>query len=109
MGSIEINGVEHVQIDSIELDGSEDITERLTRAKETLQAKQAQRQQVEQDRELKAYIEKYYGKELKDVAAFTKLCKTMNLTADDDKEILTLYKKLPKAAKKSTLSRFFKL
>ena len=109
MENIEIDSVEYVPIDSVELDGSEDITERLTRAKETLQAKQVQRQSVLDERELTAHINKYYGRELKDVGAFIQLTKIKGLTIDDTAEILTLFKSLPKAAKKSTLSRFLKL
>lgn len=109
MGSIEIDSVEYIPIDSVELDGSEDITERLNRAKEELQTKQAQRQQVENERELKAHVEKHYGKELKDVGAFITLCKVKKLTTDDDKAILNLFKNLPKSSKKNALSRFLKL
>lgn len=109
MTNIEINGVEQVQIDSIELDGSEDIKERMTRAKETLQAKKVQRQSVLDNRELTAHINKYYSKDLKDVGAFIQLCKIKGLKTADTAEILTLFKSLPKAAKKSTLSRFLKL
>lgn len=108
---INIDGVEYVPIDSIELDGStEDIQERLSRAKDELNSKKQKRQQVENDRKLADHINKHYANSLKNVAAFTQLCKTKNLTADDDsKEILNLYKSLPKAARKGALSRFFKL
>lgn len=110
MGSIEINGVEHVPIDSIELDGSEDITERLNRAKEELHSKRADRQQVENDRKLADHINKHYGKDLKDVGAFITLCKVKNLTAEhNNKDILELFKRLPKSSKKKALSRFLKL
>ena len=109
MGSIEIDGVEYIPISSIELDGSEDIKERLSRAKEELHSKRAERQQVENERELKAHINKYYGRELKDIGAFITLCKVKKLTADDDKAILNLFKNLPKSSKKNALSRFLKL
>lgn len=110
MGSIEIDGVEYIPIDSVELDdGSEDIQERMTRAKEELQTKQAQRQAIENERELTAHINKYYGRELKDVGAFISLCKVKKLTADDDKAILNLFKNLPKSSRKNALSRFLKL
>lgn len=107
---INIDGVEYIPIDSVELDGgTEDIQERMTRAKETLQAKQKQRQAVENDRKLADHINKHYGRELKDVAAFIALCKVKKLTADDDKAILNLFKNLPKSSKKNALSRFLKL
>lgn len=106
---INIDGVEYVPIDSIELDGSEDIQERLSRAKDELNSKKQNRKQVEQERELKAYIEKYYGKDLKDVGAFIQLCKIKGLKTADTAEILTLFKSLPKAARKGALSRFLKL
>ncbi|WP_026859528.1 hypothetical protein [Jeotgalicoccus psychrophilus] len=104
-----INDVEHIPISSIELDGSEDITERLNRAKEELQTKQVQRQSVLDNRELTAHIKRFYGKDLKDVGAFITLCKVKKLTADDDKAILNLFKNLPKSSRKSALSRFLKL
>lgn len=104
-----IGGVEYLPIDSVELDGSEDIKERLSRAKESLHSKRAERLQVENERELTAHINKYYGKDLKDIGAFIALCKVKKLMADDDKAILNLFKNLPKSSKKNALSRFLKL
>lgn len=106
---INIDGVEYVPIDSIELDGSEDIKERMTRAKETLQAKTEQRQSVLDERELTAHINKYYGRELKDIEAFIQLIKIKGLTNADDKEIQKVFTALPKSSKKNALSRFLKL
>ena len=110
MTNIEINGVEHVPLSSLDSDGShEELKERLTRATEQLHAKQAQRQTVENERALTAHINKHFSRELKDVDSFIELCKAKKLTVDDDDKILKLYKSLPKSAKKNTLSRFLKL
>lgn len=110
MGTQNIDVVEYIPIDSIELDGStEDIQERLSRAIDELNTKQAQRQAVENERELTAHINKYYGRELKDVGAFITLCKVKKLTADDDQAIKKLFMSLPKSSKKNALSRFLKL
>lgn len=105
-----INGDEYIPINSIELDGNaEDVQERLSRAIDELNTKQAQRQQIENDRSLTSHIHKHFSRELKDVDSFISLCKAKKLMADDDDKILKLYKSLPKSAKKSTLSRFLKL
>lgn len=105
-----IDGVDYIPIDSVELDGSEDISELLRRALDELDSKQAERQAVENERELKAHVEKHYGKDLKDVGAFITLCKVKNLTAEhNNKDILELFKRLPKSSKKKALSRFLKL
>lgn len=111
MENIEIDGVKHVPINSLDQAGNyEQLSERLTRAKETLETKQNERKAVENERELTAHINKYYGKELKDVDRFIELCKAKKLTAEhNSKDILELFKRLPKAARKSTLSRFLKL
>lgn len=108
--NIEIDGVDYIPISSIELDGNaEDVQERLNRAKETLQAKQVQRKSVLDNRELTAHINKYYGKDLKDVEAFIQLTKIKGLTIADDQAIQKLFSALPKSSKKNALSRFLKL
>lgn len=109
MTNIEIDGVEHIPLSSLDIDGShEELKERLTRAKETLETKQNERKAVENERALKAHINKHFSRELKDVDSFIELCKAKNLTADDDDKILKLYKSLPKSAKKNALERFLK-
>ena len=109
MDNIEIDGVEHVPINSLDIDSNhEELKERLTRATEQLHAKQAQRQTVENERALTAHINKHFSRELKDVDSFIELCKAKKLTADDDDKILKLYKSLPKSAKKNALERFLK-
>lgn len=109
MTNIEINGVEHVPLSSLDFDGShEQLKERLTRAKETLETKQNERKAVENERALTSHINKHFLRELKDVDSFIELCKAKKLTADDDDKILKLYKSLPKSAKKNALERFLK-
>lgn len=109
MKNIEIDGVEHVPLSSLDFDGNhEQLKERLTRATEQLHAKQLQRQEIENERALTSHINKHFSRELKDVDSFIELCKAKKLTADDDDKILKLYKSLPKSAKKNALERFLK-
>ena len=109
MKNIEIDGVEHIPLSSLDSDGShEELKERLTRAKETLETKQNERKEIENNRALTAHINKHFSRDLKDVDSFIALCKAKKLTADDDDQILKLYKSLPKSAKKGTLERFLK-
>ena len=109
MKNIEIDGVEHVPLSSLDIDGShEQLSERLRRATEQLHAKQAERQAVENERALTSHIYKHFSRELKDVDSFIALCKAKNLTVDDDDKILKLFKSLPKSAKKGALERFLK-
>ena len=109
MTNIEINGVEHVPINSLDQAGNyEQLSERLTRAREQLESKQNERKAVENERALTAHINKHFSRELKDVDSFITLCKVKKLTADDDDKILKLYKSLPKSAKKNALERFLK-
>lgn len=108
--NIELDGVEFVPIDSVELDEkAENVGERLSRTLAEFEGRKTNRQSVLDERELTAHINKHYGRELKDVGAFIQLCKIKGLKTADTAEILTLFKSLPKAAKKSTLSRFLKL
>ena len=109
MTNIEINGVEHVPVSSLDFDGNhEQLKERLTRAKETLETKQNERKEIENNRALTAHIHKHFSRELKDVDSFIELCRAKKLTSDDDDQILKLYKSLPKSAKKKALERFLK-
>lgn len=109
MENIEIDGVKHVPINSLDQAGNyEQLSERLTRAKETLETKQNERKAVENNRTLTSHIHKHFSRELKDVDSFISLCKAKKLTADDDDKILKLYKSLPKSAKKNALERFLK-
>lgn len=107
--TIEIDGIEHVPIDGIEIsEDHTDLKERLTRATEELDIKQAERDKIENERALTAHISTHYARDLRNPQAFVNLCMAKKLTADDDEQILRLFKSLPKVAKKSWINRFIK-
>ena len=109
MKNIEIDGVEHGPLSSLDFDGShEELKERLTRAKEQLENKQNERKEIENNRALTLHINKHFSRELKNVDSFIELCKAKRLTADDDDQILKLYKSLPRSSKRNSLERFLK-
>lgn len=109
MKEIEVDGVEYVPLDTLKSDDLEHLRERLTRATEQLEKSRLERQTVENDKALKSHVKRHFGNDLKDVDAFIELCKAKQLTADNDKEILTLFKKaVPKSAKKSVIDKFLR-
>lgn len=108
-----IDGVDYIPIDSVVLDiDSADIGERLSRAVDELNTKKAARQAQADEKGLTDHIKKHYGNDFKteyELNQFIKLCQTKQYTANDSKDVLNLFKRLPKAVKRSTLSKFLRI